>query len=215
VGLTFYYGAGSPYAWRVFLALEHKQVPYERTTVSFSARDTHKPAFRAMNPRGKVPVIDDDGFVLYESAAIIEYLDERFPDAPRLFPADVRDRAIVRRLVREADTYAGRDVSALGSQLFARAVEQREPDVIERAAAALGEELASWERAITGDYLHGTLTAADFTLYPLLAMIARFEKRKPELGLAARLGPRTNAWMRRIESLPYFDKTYPEHWRAS
>ena len=76
---TLYYGSGSPYAWRVQLALEHKALPYERKILSFSDRDTHKPEFLALNPRHRVPVLVDGDFVLYESNAIVEYLDDAYP----------------------------------------------------------------------------------------------------------------------------------------
>ena len=89
--IVFYYGSGSPYAWKVHFALEHKALPYERKVLSFSAGDTKKPEFLALNPRGQVPTIDDDGFVLYESNAIVEYLDEAYPGCGSpLFPGDAR-----------------------------------------------------------------------------------------------------------------------------
>ncbi len=92
MSITLYYGSGSPYAWRVQLALEHKALPYERKVLSFSAGDTRKPEFLALNPRHRVPVIVDGDFVLYESNAIVEYLDEAYAGrgAP-LFPGDVRN----------------------------------------------------------------------------------------------------------------------------
>jgi len=64
MALTFYYASGSPYAWRVWLALEHKGVPYELKILSFDAGDLKMPEFRVLNPRQKVPVIVDDGFTL-------------------------------------------------------------------------------------------------------------------------------------------------------
>ena len=64
MALTFYYASGSPYAWRVWLALEHKAVPYELKQLSFDAGDLKTPEFRGLNPRQKVPVIVDDGFTL-------------------------------------------------------------------------------------------------------------------------------------------------------
>ncbi len=102
MALTFYYGSGSPYAWKVHLALEHKALPYERKVLSFSAGDTRKPEFVALNPRHRVPTIVDGDFVLYESSAIVEYLEDAYPGrgAP-LFPAAVRERAVVRRLICE------------------------------------------------------------------------------------------------------------------
>jgi hypothetical protein len=58
------------------------------------------------------------------------------------------------------------------------------------------------------------LSAADFSLYPCLMLALRIEKRLPSLGISGMLGPRLSAWMRRIEGLPYYDRTYPPHWRA-
>jgi len=49
--LTFYYGSGSPYSWRVWFALEHKRIPYELKVLSFSAGDLKKPEYAAINPR--------------------------------------------------------------------------------------------------------------------------------------------------------------------
>src|SRR5262245_4908360 len=105
MAITFYYGSGSPYAWRVWLALEAKELQYEQKTISFSEGDHRKPEFLALNPRHKVPVIVDGDFTLYESAAIMEYLDEQYPSGTKLFPGDARQKARVRRLVREADDY--------------------------------------------------------------------------------------------------------------
>src|SRR5215813_10838125 len=100
MALTFYYGSGSPYAWKVWLALEHKAIPYELKVLSFDKGDTKAPAFRAVNPRGKVPTIVDDGFALWESGVIMEYLEEKYPQKP-LLPKDAKARATVRRLATE------------------------------------------------------------------------------------------------------------------
>lgn len=215
VGLTFYYGAGSPYAWRVWLALEHKQIPYERVTLSFANRETHTPQYAQINPRQKVPAIRDGELSLYESAAIVEYLEERYPEAPRLFPASLDERAVVRRLIHEIDVYAGRGVSMLGGIVFRPGdVSAADQGLIDYAAQTLRDELAFFERELTGDFLVGSLTAADLSLYPLFAMIARFELRRPDLAVTPHMGPRVRDWMSRIEALPYFDATYPAHWRS-
>jgi len=65
MALTLYYLSGSPYAWRVWLALEHKRIPYELKAMSYDAGDFKRPDFLALNPRHRVPVIVDDGFALY------------------------------------------------------------------------------------------------------------------------------------------------------
>src|SRR2546425_5850302 len=95
MAIVFYYGSGSPFAWRVWLALEHKKLPYELRVMSFDKDDLKQPAFQALTPRGKVPLIQDGDYVLYESGAIIEYLQDAYPSSGAgLFPADPKPRGI-------------------------------------------------------------------------------------------------------------------------
>jgi glutathione S-transferase len=101
MALTFYYGSGSPYAWKVWLALEHKGIPFEAKRLTFDPDQTKTPEFLKINPRGRVPAIVDDGFALSESNAIAEYLDERYPEKP-LLPKDAKARGVARRLIAEA-----------------------------------------------------------------------------------------------------------------
>jgi glutathione S-transferase len=56
-------------------------------------------------------------------------------------------------------------------------------------------------------------SAADFTVYPHLALGLRLEKKKPDLDVRGAIGPKLGAWMKRIEALPYFRKTWPSHWK--
>ena len=212
MALVFYYGSGSPFAWRVWLGLEHKRIPYEQKTVSFSGGDLRKPEYAAVNPRQKVPAIVDDAFALYESDAILEYLDEKYP-APKLFPGDTQQRALTRRMIREADLYFGGAMDAVIDEVLFKPQAEWDTDAIAKGRAAMAKELALWESLMRGDYLAGELSAADFTLYPLVALSLRSEKKKPDIDLRSIIGPKVAAWMKRIESLPYFQKTWPPHWK--
>jgi glutathione S-transferase len=212
MALTFYYGSGSPYAWRVWLALEHKRIPYELKMLSFSAGDLRKPEFSAVNPRQKVPAIVDDGFALYESVAIVEYLDERYAGA-KLFPGDIRRRALVRRLVQEADQYYALAMEKLVDQILFTPQEKWNADEIAEGKRGVTQELVRWETLVQGDYLAGELSAADYTMYPLVALSLRMDKKSPGLDLRSGIGPNVSAWMKRIEALPYFQKTWPPHWK--
>jgi glutathione S-transferase len=212
MAITFYYGSGSPYAWRVWLGLEHKQLAYDLKTVSFSSGDLRKPEFLAINPRHRVPALVDDGFSLYESAAILEYLDEKYPGA-RLFPSDVRERAIVRRLVREADEYFAEAMDELLDEILFKPKEKWQEEHIARGRQRLADELAVWETLIRGEFLAGALSAADFALYPMVALTLRCEKKKPDLALRSLFGPKLTAWMQRMEALPCVGKTWPPHWK--
>ena len=213
MALAFYYASGSPYAWRVWLALEHKAIPYELKTLSFDAGDLRTPEFTALNPRRKVPVIVDEGFALYESAAIVEYLEDTRPGEPRLFSPDPRQRALQRRMVREADQYFAAPMERLVEAVLFTPPERRSEQSIAAARADLHEELAVREQAMGGEYLAGALSAADFTLYPYLALVLRMGKRRPGLVTADLIGPAISAWMRRMEALPVTRKTWPPHWQ--
>jgi glutathione S-transferase len=210
---TLYYLSGSPYAWRVWLALEHKGVPYQLKTMSYDAGDFKKPEFLALNPRHRVPVIVDDGFVLYESAAIVDYIADKWPGEPRLLAADIRRRAIQRRMIREADQYVGEVVEQLVGAILFTPREKWSEETIAAARDALKKELAMWETMIVSDFLAGELSAVDFALYPFLALVERMGTRKPGLVTPELLGPRMTAWAQRMKSLPVVQKTWPPHWK--
>ncbi len=216
MGITLYYGSGSPFAWRAQLALEHKALAYELKVLSFAAGDTRKPEFVALNPRHRVPVLVDDDFVLYESSAIVEYLDEAYPGrgAP-LFPGDVRTRAIIRRTIREVDEDFDAALDPLTTQVFSKKPEERDPKAIADSRKALVEELAVFIRGMRGDYLAGPLSAADYAFYTLIAFLWRTQMKLPDLDADGMLTPELARWKARIEALPYFDKTIPPHWRKS
>jgi len=214
MALTFYCGSGSPYAWKVWLALEHKQIPYEFRLLSFDRGDLRTPEFRAVNPRGQVPAIVDNGFALWESMAIVEYLEERYPRQP-LLPSDAEGRATVRRLMLEADNHLYAAQSDLTNATLYRAADAPEdPAQITAGRDKLLAELQHWDALLTGDYLAGPLSLADFTAYPYLRIVRRIDDRQPKNGLGDRMPARLRAWMQRIETLPYYAKTIPPHWKG-
>jgi len=77
----------------------------------------------------------------------------------------------------------------------------------------LREELAFWERATAGGYLAGPVSAADYTLYPELALVQRMASRNPGVIPADLAGPNVAAWMQRMATLPIVQRTWPPHWR--
>ena len=94
-------------AFRVRIALNLKGVPAPETVVDLDAGDQHAPAFRAVNPMGAVPaLVLDDGTVLTQSLAILEWIEEAYP-APPLLPDGAAARARVRALcaITAADTH--------------------------------------------------------------------------------------------------------------
>jgi len=97
--ITLYDADRCPYCARVRIALVEKVVEYETVEIDLADR----PAWiYEKNPLGKVPVLEEDTFVLPESAVINEYLEERYPE-PALWPADPGERALGRLLVFRFD----------------------------------------------------------------------------------------------------------------
>ncbi len=214
MALTFYYGSGSPFAWRVWLALEHKKIPYEMKTISFSSGELEKPEFLAVNPRHKVPVIVDDGFALYESNAIVEYLEEKYSSGERLFPADTQQRALVRRIIQEADLYLNPSMRLMIEEIFFKPQDQWDSAKIDRGAKAFTDELVMWEQAGMGLFMVGdALSAADFAVYPVVALALRLEKKKRDLSIRRMFGRKLSGWMQNITEQPVIRATWPPHWK--
>lgn len=214
MALTFYYGSGSPFAWRVWLALEHKKIPYEMKTISFSSGELEKPEFLAVNPRHKVPVIVDDGFALYESNAIVEYLEEKYSSGERLFPADTKQRALVRRIIQETDLYLNPSMRLMIEEIFFKPQDQWDTVKIDRGAKAFTDELVIWEQAGMGLFMVGdALSAADFAVYPVVALALRLEKKKRDLSIRRMFGRKLSGWMQNITEQPVIRATWPPHWK--
>jgi glutathione S-transferase len=213
MALTLYYLSGSPYAWRVWYALEHKGIPHELKALSFDGGDFEKPEFAALTPRRRIPVIVDDGFALYESAAIVEYIADKWSGEPSLLSDDMRKRAVQRRMIREADQYVGAAMERLVEAILFTPPERWSEDIIGAARASLKTEFAMWEALISGEYLSGALSAVDFTLYPMVALVQRMGTRKPGLVTPDLMGPKLTDWARRLQTLPVTQKTWPPHWK--
>jgi stringent starvation protein A len=97
--ITLYDADRCPYCARVRIVLAEKGIEYETVAVDLDDR----PAWiYEKNPLGRVPVIEEDTFVLAESAVIDEYLEERYPEPP-LLPADPAARALARVLIFRFD----------------------------------------------------------------------------------------------------------------
>ena len=99
--ITLYDAARCPYCARVRIVLAEKDVEYEAVEIDLSDR----PAWiYAKNTTGRVPVIEEDAWLLPESAVIMEYLDERYPEPP-LLAADAADRALARLWIFRHDEF--------------------------------------------------------------------------------------------------------------
>jgi glutathione S-transferase len=207
--IQFYYGSGSPYAWRVQLVLEEKQIPYEAVLLSFSQGEHKTPEHLARHPHGKVPALADGAVTLYESTPIVEYLDERYPDRP-LLPREPANRARVRIEEFEAVLYFGDAFREVGRLVFFTPPDERDPAAIESARANVRTLLHALEARAKGrgTFLLGdTLTRADLAWLPFVELAAR---GGVELDDAT---PSLRAWRDRMRQRPSYERSYPPHWR--
>jgi glutathione S-transferase len=197
------YAPGSPYAWRAWLALEHKGIPYHHKLLSFDASHLKTPEYAALNPRQRVPVLVDDDFALYESAAIVEHIEDRWPNGPALLAHEPRKRAIQRRMVHEADQY----FPDFGRRLSSNAAGE---DTLKDL-----RKKAHWESAASGDYLAGELSAVDLTVFPFVALLLRLAGRRADFARDDIIGPGLAAWIDRMRTLPIVQRTWPPHWKQA
>src|SRR6516225_8917179 len=92
--IKLHYHPLSTFSRRVLIAFAEKQIPHELVVVDMPARRHREQPYLSLNPYGRVPTLEEDGFVLYESTAILDYLEATHP-TPALAPTDPRLRALV------------------------------------------------------------------------------------------------------------------------
>jgi glutathione S-transferase len=199
--------AGSTYVWSVRLALAEKGVAHDLIDVPFGAHREEPHLSR--HPFGKVPAFEHDGFSLYETQAILRYIDEGFPVAP-LQPTDLHQFARMSQIMGIVDAYAWPAIAEdiLVNRLLApRHGLPVDEEAVTRAVPRARLCLAEFAR-LMGDqpYLAGErISLADLMVAPLLYYFARV--REGEAPLAEQ--PGLSAWMRRIEARQSFQVTRP------
>ncbi len=166
-------------AWRVRIALALKGIPYEYVALNLVDQEQFREEHRARNPMGQVPVLDVlDGervLRLVQSMAIIEWLEERFPDPP-LLPPDLDGRARVRALAEHVNS----GIQPLQNAIVLRTIREKVPGwEREWARAWISRGLDALERAVgdgaTGRFCHGDAPGlADCYLVPQLHNARRY-----------------------------------------
>ncbi|SRR5713226_1955449 len=180
---------------RVKILLHEKGLAYERITLDLKKKGQKRAEFLKLNPYGKVPVIDDNGKVLFESCIINEYLDERYPN-PHFMPRDPYLRGRARVLIDYGMNHLNDPFTALRLEMLKKE-EERDRKVIDEAVKDLFERLQYLESEL-GDkpYLLGEISLAD------VAIVPRF-LRMNQYGLFPTPAlPRLSAWLERMMARP-------------
>ena len=219
MALELWWGSGSPYSWRALLALEHKRLPYVSHLLQFSKQEHRSPEMTKMNPRGRVPVLKDGDYVVFESLAILRYLERKYPEIP-LFGTNAEEEGTITRVICEYQAYAEDHIAKLVYAILFQGVEGHMEE-IERALNFVMTEARTIEERLTSSaWLVGEgFSAADIVVFPNIKQLLRVLERREAEDLRARLlpveanFPAIGAWIKRIEALPGYDRTYPPHWK--
>ena len=220
MAIELFWGSGSPFAWRVMLTLEVKGFAYDSKLLEFSKGEHKSPAYLQLNPRGKVPALKDGDFVVYESLAMMCYLDRKYPTPP-LFGGSAEETALIWQAISECESYlttAGDKV--VRPMFFGKGLDKVEE--IQQAAETIRHELTALENRLTSRaWLVGEkISAADIAIYPLIQLILRAASKEAARPFnlnwlpLANFYPNVARWAGRIEALPNYQRTYPPHWKT-
>jgi glutathione S-transferase len=221
MAITLYWGSGSPYSWRVQLALEHKGLAYESKLLHFDQQEHQSPHMLKLNPRGRVPVLKDGDYVVFESVAILYYLEVRYPERP-IFGASPEEGGVIMRVICEFQAYTEPSLSKIVQAVFAdRVAADIEP--LADAMHIVGREARTIEgRLSKEDWIVGaSVSATDMVIFPWIQLLRRALNREAARELGARFLPMEKnypalaRWIQRVEALPRYERTYPPHWRES
>src|SRR5467141_1573558 len=164
------YGVARSRAFRTLWMAKELRLDYEHIKVDFATGETRTPAHLALNPNGHVPVIDDDGVILWESMAINLYLAKKY-DAGGLYPSRIEDEARAWQWSFWGMTEVERPVL---TALFNRAIlpeSQRDAGAADAAEKAHVQPFAVLEGVLgrTSYLLGGQFTVADLNVASILS----------------------------------------------
>jgi glutathione S-transferase len=199
--LRLYYHPLSTFSQRVRVVLLEKQIAAELIEVDLMSRAQFRPEYLSKNPYARVPTIEENGLVLYESTAILEYLEATRPSPP-LLPADVRLRAMVAMHVKLCDLEFAEPARVILLPKRFLPKERWRTDRMEEAKARIQKHLAILETQLEGrEYLvDDRFGLAEVCYAPLLQFLPILEVEP---------GPATASWTARLLERPSIKQTRP------
>jgi len=192
--------ANSSNVKKVTWLCEEIGLPYQRIDAGLAFGVVNTPEYRKLNPNGLVPTIDDDGFILWESNAIVRYLAAKHA-AGTLWPTDLKVRADADRWMDWCATTLAPAFIPVFMQLVRTAPEKRNPQAIENGTKKTAEVLARLDAALAGrNFLIGDqLSMADIAFGGVVYLVNNVAFDRPKLA-------NFDAWYARISARPAFRK---------
>ncbi|HEX8822795.1 MAG TPA: glutathione S-transferase family protein [Archangium sp.] len=191
-------------ALKVRAVVHELGLPVTLVTVDMGKGEHKSPEFLARNPNGKVPTLEDDGFVVWESNAILCYLAAKKPESG-LLPADPRGMALVQQWLQwQTSTLAVSTGEVMNETVYAKLF-GRPKDEAKYAAGMekVRRDLGLLEKTLAGqEFLCGKLTLADFSIVSSLMP-------RTAMGFDLEAFPNVKAWVARLESRESVRKAMP------
>lgn len=191
---TFPYSTNSR---KVRIALLEKGLEFERVNVDLTKREQKNPEYLKIHPFGQVPALDDEGFVVYDSTIINEYLEDEYPYPP-LMPDGSEGRARARLMEDFRDTHFNPPFGKL-IQEMRKPEAERDANAIGNAKAEIAKCFDRIEKELQGrDYLAGSFSLADIAFMANFDLLDRFQ-----IAVDSQY-PNTIAWITRLKSRSSF-----------
>ena len=203
--LTLYEHPLSPYAQKNKIALREKGLEFELATPDAIGSGASGGDFLQANPRGEVPALIDDGFAIFDSTIILEYLEDKWPNPP-LLPKSASDRARVRMLEDVMDTHFEAINWGLGEVAYFKRAKGAEAEAIFAKAADQTQGYFAWLESQLGDadWFNGTHFGwGDLAVIPYINGSASFGNTPPA-------GSKLEAWAARTNARDAVAKTAAE-----
>jgi len=185
---------------KVLWALEELKVPYERADAGMAFGVVNEPFYKKMNPNSRIPTIDDDGFILWESNAIVRYLAAKH-GAGTLSPSDPKQRADSDRWMDWASNHIGPVITPVFWGLIRTPADKRNMAQITADAEKTGQQFQVLEQGLDGkDYVAGkSFTMGDIIVGVYVYRWYGLDVKHPTL-------PRVEAYYARLRQRPAFQK---------
>jgi len=185
---------------KVLWTLDELKIPYERTDAGLQFGVVNEAFYRRMNPNGRVPTIEDDGFVLWESNAIVRYLSAKHA-AGTLWPDDLRQRADADRWMDWATSTVAPALTPVFWGLIRTPPEKRNMADIEAGAEKAGQAFQVLEQSLEGrDHVAGRpFTMGDIPLGTFVHRWYALAVKRPKL-------PRVEAYYDRLQQRASYRK---------
>ncbi len=195
----------SPYAMSAFVALSEKALPFAIATVDLAQGEHQRPGFAGASITQRIPTLVDRGFVLSESSAIAEYLDEIYPESGRpLYPAAAKARA----RARQVQAWLRSDLMPIRQERPTEVLfyAQKMPPLSAAGSACADKLFAACERLLAdgADHLFGEWCIADLDLALMLSRLVINGDAVP-----ARLAAYANAQWQRASARLWIDRARP------